>query len=74
MKLKLNWHKSQNFGDQLAPYIVNRLWKTDVEHVNDSLIDSPHLMLLGSILNEATHNTTVLGAGIVSNLKEFSDS
>lgn len=68
---KINWHRSINFGDQLNPYIINHfinlypekyeIWneiKGTHEYLNDQ-----HIMMLGSILNEANKNTTVIGAG-----------
>lgn len=70
--IKVNWHKSQNFGDQLNPYILKRLWDLESEYVGENDRETPHLMLLGSILNEANNYTRVLGAGIVSDTLEFS--
>jgi pyruvyltransferase len=70
--IKVNWHKSQNFGDQLNPYILKRLWDLESEYAGENDRETPHLMLLGSILNESNNYTTVLGAGIVSDTLEFS--
>ena len=70
--INVNWHKSQNFGDQLTPYILKKIWDLDSKHIGENSRDTPHIMPLGSILNEANENTTVLGAGIVSNTLEFS--
>jgi hypothetical protein len=74
MDFRINWHGSTNFGDQLNPYLVDhfmgfipekyQIWNEELgfhEYLKD-----PHIMLLGSILNEANRNTTVLGAGFVS--------
>jgi len=72
--LKINWHRSINFGDQLNPYLINHflgywpekyeIWNEE-EGRHEKLVD-PHIMLLGSILNEANQFTTVVGAGFVS--------
>jgi pyruvyltransferase len=72
LMINVNWHKSQNFGDQLTPYILKKIWDLDSKHIGENSRDTPHIMPLGSILNEANENTTVLGAGIVSNTLEFS--
>ena len=72
--LKINWHRSINFGDQLNPYLINHflgywpqkyeIW-SEIEGRHEDLTE-PHIMLLGSILNEANRFTTVVGAGFVS--------
>lgn len=72
--LKINWHRSINFGDQLNPYIINHFlgyWPQKYEIWSESEgrhveLTDPHIMLLGSILNEANQHTTVVGAGFVS--------
>jgi pyruvyltransferase len=71
---KINWHRSINFGDQLNPYLINHFlgyWPKKYEIWNERLgrheeLTEPHIMLLGSILNEANEHTTVVGAGFVS--------
>jgi hypothetical protein len=71
---RINWHRSINFGDQLNPYLINHFlgfWPEKYEIWNERLgkheeLTQPHIMLLGSILNEANEHTTVLGAGFVS--------
>ncbi len=70
--IKVNWHKSQNFGDQLTPYILKKIWDLDSEYMGENDRNTPHIMPLGSILNEANENTMVLGAGIVSDTLQFS--
>lgn len=71
---RINWHRSINFGDQLNPYIVNHFLGFSPEKyekwnecigVHEYLTDS-HFMMLGSILNEANKNTTIIGAGFPS--------
>lgn len=63
--LKLNWHKSINFGDQLNPYLVKRMWGFESKKINEG-DKQPHLMMIGSILNEANSETLVLGSGFVA--------
>lgn len=63
-KLRVNWHQSINFGDQLNPYIIKHFFGSYVP--KSDINDQPHIMLLGSILNEADRNTVVMGAGFVS--------
>lgn len=71
---KINWHKSINFGDQLNPYIINyflEFYPEKYQIFNDRLgiheyLKESHMMMLGSILNEANKNTTVIGAGFPS--------
>ncbi len=62
--LKLNWHKSSNFGDQLNPYLVKKMWGFNSFKINEGSKD-PHVMMIGSILNEANSQTLVLGSGFV---------
>lgn len=64
-KLKLNWHRSINFGDQLNPYLVKKIWGLDSIKINEGESEN-HLMMIGSILNEANSNSLVFGSGFVS--------
>ena len=74
MNFRINWHRSTNFGDQINPYLVEHFLGFIPEKyqiLNEEIgsheyLKDPHIMLLGSILNEANRNTTVLGAGFVS--------
>lgn len=68
--VKLNWHRSINFGDQLNPYIVKKCWDIKSFKVNEGH-DENHLMMLGSILNEANSKTLVMGAGFVHPNREY---
>lgn len=63
--LKVNWHKSSNFGDQLNPYLIKKIWNLESIKINEGSSEN-HLMMLGSILNEANPKTLVMGAGFVS--------
>jgi pyruvyltransferase len=69
-KLKVNWHFSENFGDQLNPYLVKRIWNIEPYKVSWTC-NSPHLMMLGSIINEANSHSLVAGAGIVAPNRNF---
>jgi pyruvyltransferase len=68
--VKLNWHRSVNFGDQLNPYIVKKAWNLNSYKVEENCSDN-HLMMLGSILNEANSKTLVMGAGFVYPDREY---
>lgn len=71
---RINWHRSINFGDQLNPYLINHFldfYPEKYEKWNGrrgvhEYLEDPHFMMLGSILNEANKNTTVIGAGFSS--------
>lgn len=68
--LKLNWHKSSNFGDQLNPYLVKKMWGFNSFKIKEGDKD-PHVMMIGSILNEANSQTLVLGSGFVGENRFF---
>ena len=68
--LKLNWHKSSNFGDQLNPYLVKKMWGFDSFKIKEGYKE-PHVMMIGSILNEANSQTLVLGSGFVGENRFF---
>jgi hypothetical protein len=68
--IKINWHSSINFGDELNPYLIKKLWNIDPVKVNEG-DESPHLMMLGSILNEANKGTIIMGAGLVASDRTF---
>ena len=48
-----------NFGDLIGAYILNKLGY----HSNWVMTDEKHVMLVGSILQDANENSTVIGAG-----------
>ncbi len=68
--LKLNWHKSSNFGDQLNPYLVKKMWGFNSFKIKEGYKE-PHVMMIGSILNEANSQTLVLGSGFVGENRFF---
>ncbi len=62
--LKLNWHRSLNVGDALNPYLIYKMWGLPCKKIRQGS-DEFHVMLIGSILNEANSNTVVAGAGFI---------
>lgn len=70
-RIKLNWHRSVNFGDQLNPYLAKKIWGMDSIKIDEGNSDI-HLMMIGSILNEANSNSIVFGSGFVSEESFFS--
>lgn len=64
-RLKLNWHKSVNFGDQLNPYLAKKIWNLDAVKIEEGSSED-HLMMIGSILNEANSHSLVFGSGFVT--------
>jgi|694.fasta_scaffold05187_11 hypothetical protein len=68
--LKINWHKSSNFGDQLNPYLVKKMWGLDSFKIKEGQ-NEPHLMMIGSILNEANSSSLVMGSGFVDSDRKF---
>lgn len=52
---------NHNFGDFIGPFLYLHLLGKDYQFAED--LTKPHLMIAGSILQEATSKTTVLGCG-----------
>jgi len=64
--LKLFWLKrTQNFGDSLNPILLSELTGKKIEWVK-SYSPEPHYLVMGSILDAATKDTIVWGAGFIS--------
>lgn len=60
------WYLSNNFGDNLNWYLLNKLSEKRIVYVNQgSQLD--HYIVCGSILSLANENTTVWGAGFGDN-------
>lgn len=57
------WHRSVNFGDAIAPYLVEKMTKCKTVYVNyNEKVD--HVALIGSLLDVgALNNTYVWGCG-----------
>ncbi len=61
----LFWHVgTPNFGDDINPLFFQRLCDVQVRFSNRR--DKPHFLGIGSILNAASANSTVLGSGLIS--------
>lgn len=64
--LKLFWLKrTQNFGDSLNPILLSKLTGKKIEWVK-SYSPETHYLVMGSILDAATKDTIVWGAGFIS--------
>jgi len=56
-----------NYGDWLSPYIINKLGKVNVTHLDEvSNSSKKHIVALGSIICSVNENSFVLGTGIPS--------
>lgn len=65
------WYRSSNFGDQLAPYLVEKISGEQPVYTDPSS-GIEHLALVGSILEACGKDTAVWGAGYAyGNRKEF---
>lgn len=62
-QIKLFWHKSINYGDQLSEYIANKLSGKEVVYVNQ---DSFNFMNIGSILSTDVKNSIICGNGFAN--------
>jgi pyruvyltransferase len=57
------WHRSQNFGDQLTPYIIEKMTGRKVVYVEQMSQEMPTLMVTGSILSSPVFNSEIWGNG-----------
>ncbi len=60
--MKTYWHYSDNFGDKLTPYLIEKISGENVEWVPPNSKPAP-LMVTGSILGSGIHRATVWGTG-----------
>lgn len=65
MTIYATWMISDNFGDKLTPWIINRL-TGEYPHYLPFDARVPKYMVSGSILNHAVEYTTVWGAGFAN--------
>ena len=66
-KIKLHWHRSVNFGDKLAPYILEKATGAETEHIAHKNEEDESISLVGSILScPAISNSIVFGCGFAS--------
>jgi hypothetical protein len=58
--------KPGNYGDWLSPYIISRLGKVNVKHVNgaDNNYPKKHLLALGSVIDRVNEHSVVISAGV----------
>lgn len=60
--IKVFWHQSENFGDKLTPYILDKLG-VEYEYTEKG-INEEHYILCGSILPACNEHSIIWGAGI----------
>ncbi|CAK0743148.1 putative Polysaccharide pyruvyl transferase [Azospirillaceae bacterium] len=61
--IKAWWHYSDNFGDCLTPYLLNKITQKEVKYTNPSELESDIYCLTGSLLNEDLSGCNILGLG-----------
>ena len=64
--IKVFWHESDNFGDKITPYILDKL-EIPYQYVNKKH-NEPHYIMCGSILTACNEHTTIWGAGIAQEI------
>lgn len=68
--IRMWWHKNNgqyNFGDELGPYLVEKLSGKKVRYTNITRLPFPKtLITIGSILAVSTRNCKVWGSGIIN--------
>lgn len=76
-KSKLNLNESENFGDLLSKYIVQKISGKEVKWFNPNkkrLITPKHYLAIGSIITVATKKSIVWGSGIISKTDEVKNA
>jgi len=63
--VKAYWCKSNNFGDALTPWIINKLTGLPVNYCEPSYQEDVY-MVTGSILNWSLTNATIWGCGLAN--------
>jgi pyruvyltransferase len=63
--IKLFWFNNLNFGDMLNYWLIKRMAKKEIIYVTEPC-NEPHYIAIGSILNWATTQSIVWGAGLAS--------
>jgi len=61
--IKAWWHYSENFGDRLTPYLLNKITKKEVKYIDPTTNDSSIYCLTGSLLGSNLNGCIVLGLG-----------
>lgn len=66
-------HKD-NFGDILTPLVVDYLSEKNVVRISSvKTLNSPHFLVIGSVLQKATCNSSVWGSGFISEDSNLSE-
>lgn len=60
--IPLYWHRSINFGDQIAPYLVEKITGLKAALVNP-WENQEHACILGSIIEDCNEHSIIWGAG-----------
>jgi pyruvyltransferase len=58
-------HYTENFGDDLTPYLLKRLFNITVTSRTKENEHLPHYLVVGSILGDANSQSTVCGSGFI---------
>jgi pyruvyltransferase len=69
MTIKTFWHRSDNFGDALTPYILNKLGYQ--AEYTDKGCNEEHYIVCGSILPAANEHSIIWGAGIAQDAPDI---
>ena len=64
--INATWENTSNLGDELDPFIIKAISGRRARHVDYDRSDSPHWMIVGSILQKANYRSHVWGAGLIS--------
>jgi len=60
------WYRSSNFGDCLAPYLVEKISGHKPVYIENSNMDIEHIALIGSLLDTARYQIRMCGdAGLL---------
>jgi pyruvyltransferase len=63
--MKSWWHRSENFGDCLTPYLIKKIYNQDAEYVEPNTNDKK-ICMTGSLLGCELINTNVWGLGVIN--------
>ena len=70
--LRLDWYAGgKNFGDVLNPILISAITGRRIVNISSRYCRKEHLMAIGSILDRATNETVVWGAGFISQNSVF---
>lgn len=65
--LNFYWDKNNNFGDELNPLLLQALSGKKITRVRPKYYANDYILMIGSILQNATEDAVVWGTGIISN-------